>query len=150
MQDYQILADLFGRYHEKSAGNPDEMACKPCKENWREFSIRREGESKMSLDAIEKVTEIEQQMRELRANADAQVQKVKADAERDGQARLVQARAAAAEEGKALMKAAESRAAQKAEEIQRNAEKEADTLRKTAEQRLEEAAEFIVGRVVNQ
>ena len=58
----------------------------------------------MSLDAIEKVTEIEQQMRELRANADAQVQKVKADAERDGQARLVQARAAAAEEGKALMK----------------------------------------------
>ena len=101
MQDYQILADLFGRYHEKSAGNPDEMACKPCKENWREFSIRREGESKMSLDAIEKVTEIEQQMRELRANADAQVQKVKADAERDGQARLVQARAAAAEEGKA-------------------------------------------------
>ena len=101
MQDYQILADLFGRYHEKSAGNPDEMACKPCKENWREFSIRREGESKMSLDAIEKVTEIEQQMRELRANADAQVQKVKADAERDGQARFVQARAAAAEEGKA-------------------------------------------------
>ena len=143
MQDYQILADLFGRYHEKSAGNPDEMACKPCKENWREFSIRREGESKMSLDAIEKVTEIEQQMRELRANADAQVQKVKAEA------RLVQARAAAAEEGKALMKAAESRAAQKAEEIQRNAEKEADTLRKTAEQRLEEAAEFIVGRVVS-
>ena len=59
MQDYQILADLFGRYHEKSAGNPDEMACKPCKENWREFSIRREGESKMSLDAIEKVTEID-------------------------------------------------------------------------------------------
>ena len=52
-------------------------------------------------------------------------------------------------EGKALMKAAESRAAQKAEEIQRNAEKEADTLRKTAEQRLEEAAEFIVGRVVS-
>ena len=148
MQDYQILADLFGRYHEKSAGNPDEMACKPCKENWREFSIRREGESKMSLDAIEKVTEIEQQMRELRANADAQVQKVKADAERDGQARLVQARAAAAEEGKALMKAAFCRF-QKAEEIQRNAEKEADTLRKTAEQRLEEAAEFIVGRVVS-
>ena len=63
--------------------------------------------------------------------------------------RQVQARAATAEEGKALMKAAESRAAQKAEEIQRNAEKEADTLRKTAEQRLEEAAEFIVGRVVS-
>lgn len=132
MQDYQILADLFGRYHEKSAGNPNEMACKPCKENWREFSIRREGESKMSLDAIEKVTEIEQQMRELRANADAQVQKVKADAERDGQARLVQARAAA---GRRRARRCESGrkpgAAQKAEEIQRNAEKEADTLRKT-------------------
>ena len=46
------------------------------------------------------------------------------------------------------LRQAEERAAKKAEEISRAAGKDADALRKAAEARLEEAAEFIVGRVV--
>lgn len=96
----------------------------------------------MSLDAIEKVTEIEQQMRELRANADAQVQKVKADAERDGQARLVQARAAAAEEGQGADESGRKPRCTKSGGDSAQCRERGRHLAETAEQRLEEAAEF--------
>ena len=103
----------------------------------------------MSLEAIEQVTETERQVRESRAAADARAQQLRADAEREGQELLNSSRAAAAEQGKALLQQAEARAAEKAAEIQRSAEAEAAALRAAAEQHLEEAAEFIVGRVVN-
>ncbi len=103
----------------------------------------------MSLEAIEKVTEVERQVKERRAAADVQAQQMRTDAERTGQARLQQARADAAERGRELLKQAEEQAARQAEEIQRAAETEAAALRDQAEQHLAEAAEFIVGRVVN-
>ena len=71
-----------------------------------------------------------------------------ADAEREGLALLQKARTDAAESGKELLRQAEAKAAERAAEIDRASQAEAAALRETAGQHLEEAAEFIVGRVV--
>ena len=57
-------------------------------------------------------------------------------------------RAGAAEDGKKLLRQAEEKAAGRAAEIGRAAEAESAALREAAGKHLEEAAEFIVGRVV--
>ena len=88
----------------------------------------------MSLEVIEKVTQVEDEARERKAAADAEAKKIIADAEREGLALLQRVRAEAADSGGALLKQAEA---------------EADALRKKAGTHMEEAAEFIVGRVVN-
>ena len=100
----------------------------------------------MSLEAIEKVTQVETENRERKAAAEGEAQRLVADAEREGLALLQQARTDAAESGKELLRQAEARSAERAAEIDRAAQ--AAALRETAGQHLEEAAEFIVGRVV--
>ena len=85
----------------------------------------------MSLEAIEKVTQVEAENKARKAAAEAEAQRIVADAEREGLALLQKARTDAAESGKELLRQAEAAA-----------------LRETAGQHLEEAAEFIVGRVV--
>lgn len=102
----------------------------------------------MSLEAIEKVTQVEQENQERKAAAEAEARQIVANAEREGLALLQQTRAAAAEEGKALLRQAEERAAQRSAEIAQAAEAEGGALREAAGRHLEEAAEFIVGRVV--
>lgn len=102
----------------------------------------------MSMEAIRKVTEVEEKSRADKAEAEARVKKALSDAEREGEAQLQKARAAAAEQGKAMLKEAEERAAVKAAEIAAEAEKESDKLRAAAKRRLDEAADYIVGRVV--
>ena len=102
----------------------------------------------MSLEAIEKVAEVENRNRERRVAAEAEAKQIVADAERSGLALLKQVRADAAERRKALMRQAEEAAAARSAEIGRTAEAEGEALRQTAEKHLEEAAEFIVGRVV--
>ena len=98
----------------------------------------------MSLEAIEKVTLLEQQSQERKAAAEAV-----ADAEREGLALLQQVRAEAAANGRKLLRKAEEKAAVKAAEISRTAEAESSSLREAAGRNLEAAAEYIVGRVVN-
>ncbi|MCI8480498.1 MAG: hypothetical protein HFG08_06440 [Oscillibacter sp.] len=102
----------------------------------------------MSLEAIEKVTQVEVQNRERRAAAEAEAKKLVADAEKSGLALLQRTRDGAAESGRELLQQAEAKAAERAAEIDRTAEAEAAKLRETAEKHLAEAAEFIVGRVV--
>ena len=102
----------------------------------------------MSLEAIEKVTELETQMRERKAAAESEARQIAADAERDGIALLEKTRADAADRGRKLLKQAEERAAQQADEIRNAAQAESAALRESAGKNLEEAAEFIVGRVV--
>lgn len=102
----------------------------------------------MSLEAIEKVTQVERETQERRAAAEAEARQIVSDAERDGLALLQRTRADVAEEGKNLLRQAEEKAAARAAETGRAAEAAAADLRKTAERHLEEAAEFIVGRVV--
>ena len=92
----------------------------------------------MSLEAIEKVAQVERETQERRAAAEAEARQILSGAERDGLALLQQTRSAAAEEGKNLLRQAEEKAAAAA----------AADLQKKAKSHLEEAAEFIVGRVV--
>ena len=51
----------------------------------------------MSLEAIEKVTQVENEVRERRAAAEAEAKQLVADAEKEGQALLQRTRAAGAE-----------------------------------------------------
>lgn len=102
----------------------------------------------MSLEAIEKVTQVEDQSRERLAAAEAEAKQLVADAERAGQALLQKTRADGLEQGKLLLRQAEEKAAARARETAQAAEAEAEALRKAAGKRLEEAADFIVGRVV--
>ena len=103
----------------------------------------------MSLEAIERVTQVEQNSQERKTAAEAEARQIVADAERQGLALLQQTRAAAAENGRKLLRKAEERAAEKAAEIDRTPEAESAALQKAAGKHLDEAAEFIVGRVVN-
>lgn len=104
----------------------------------------------MSLEAIEKISQVEQENRERRVAADAQAKQMVADAQRDGQALIQKTRTDAAEQGKELLRQAEKRAEERSAQISAAATAEGDALRTAAAQHLEEAAEFIVGRVVNQ
>ncbi len=100
------------------------------------------------MEAIRKVTEIEEKGRAEKAEAEARVKKALADAEREGEALLRKARGDAAERNKTLLRQAEERAASAAAKIAADAEKESNQLRAAAKGRLDEAADYIVGRVV--
>ena len=102
----------------------------------------------MSLEVIEKVTQVENESRERRMAAEAEAKQIVADAEKEGQALLQRTRNAGAEAGRELLRQAEERAAEAAAKTAQAAEKDAAALREAAGKRLEAAAEFIVGRVV--
>lgn len=104
----------------------------------------------MSLEAIQKVTEVEKQMLERKAAAEAEAQQIVSDAENSGIRLLQKVRDESAEEGRAFLLEAERRAEGKAAEIQKVVLEESEELRKAAEKNLDEAVEFIIGRVVNQ
>ena len=103
----------------------------------------------MSLEAIQKVTEVEKQMQMLKSAADVEARQSVSDAERKGLLHLQDVRAEAAEQGKLYLKEAEKRAEAKAAEILSTVVAESDALRQKAEKYLDEAAELIVRRVVN-
>ena len=71
----------------------------------------------MSMEAIEKVTQAEIEVRERKAAAEAEAKRMVVDAEREGLALLQQVRADAAENGKAMLREAEEKAAKQAETI---------------------------------
>ena len=102
----------------------------------------------MSMEVIEKVTQVERLNRERKIAAEAEAKLMIANAEKGSLVLLQQVREDAANAGKALLQQAEENAAARAEEIRKSAEAEAAALRAEAEKHLDEAAEFIVGRVV--
>lgn len=102
----------------------------------------------MSLEAIQQVTKIEQESRDRTEAAEAEARQIREDARRDGEALIQEVRAGAAEESKKLMRQAEERARKRADDIFHQAKTDSDALRAQAEGHLEEAAKFIVGRVV--
>lgn len=103
----------------------------------------------MSLEAIQKVSEIEKQMLEKKSTAEMEARTIIDEAEKRGMAMLQNMRSQAVEEGKKLVIRAEENASKRSAEIQCAAEKESDALREIANQHMDEAVEFIVGRVVN-
>jgi len=103
----------------------------------------------MSLEAIQKVTEIEKLMQERKIAADTEARQIISDAEKAGALKLQKVREDAAAQGRTYLQEAEKQAEAKAAEIQSIVAAESDVLRQTAEKHLDEAVEFIVGRVVN-
>ncbi len=102
----------------------------------------------MSLEAITRIRVVEDSMDRAKAEARAQVQKLVADAERDGRALLQRSREAAAQEAAETMRRAEADAAKRREEILRQAAKDCETLKAGAGARMDKAAQAILGRVV--
>jgi len=104
----------------------------------------------MSMEAIERITQVEKDCQERKAAAEAEAKKRIADAKQQGAALLQQIRNVAAEEGKRMLQAAETQAEGRTAQIQKEAEENAQALREAAAGQLETAAELIVGRVVKQ
>lgn len=102
----------------------------------------------MTMEAIQKIVELEQRGRAEKADAENRVKQALAEAEQEGHALLLRTRREAAENGKELLRQAEERAARAAEEIAKRAQAESEALCASAKGRLDEAAEMIVGRVV--
>lgn len=102
----------------------------------------------MSLEAIERITKAEEEMRGKMAAAEGEGRKLRADADAAGEALLEAVRKECAAAEKSLLEQAEQRAALRSAEITRAAEADAEKLRQTAEANLPKAVEFIIERVV--
>ena len=103
----------------------------------------------MSLEAIEKIRGVEDQMDQARAQARAQAQKVLDDAEHAGQEALEQGRQTSAKKTAEAMRAAEERGAQRRAEILAEAEEDCRALKQLAQTNLAQAVQMIVERVVD-
>lgn len=103
----------------------------------------------MSLEALQKVTAAEQAAQAKKAEAAVAAKKLVSDAQRAGEALLEQARQEAEEGNKALLRQAEQRAQREAQRLLEDAKAQAGAMSKTAEGRLDAAADLIVRRVVN-
>lgn len=103
----------------------------------------------MSFQDIQKVTETEQSVRAKKAEAQAEAKQIIAAAQRSGAAVVEETRAKAEAEVKTLMAQAEELAARQSKETMAANDAACQAMRTQAEQRLEQAADLIVRRVVN-
>ena len=103
----------------------------------------------MSLEAIEKIRGVEEEMDQARAQARAQAQKILADAERAGQDLLEQGRRASAEKSAGAVRAAQERGQQRRQEILAEAEEDCRALEQLAQANMSQAVQMIVERVVD-
>ena len=102
----------------------------------------------MSLEAVQRVTEAEQDARRRRAVGAEQAKRISADAERQGRERLAQARREAEARAKEMAAQAEKDAQTDIEAVEAEARRTCEGLRQAAEGRLEEAAALIIEKVV--
>lgn len=103
----------------------------------------------MALEAIKKVAEAEQVSSQHKVEAAQNAKKLIADAERAGLELLAGVRREGEVKAKEFMAEAEQKAAANAKGVAAEMEKTCNTLRQSAEGRLEAAAALIVRRVVN-
>ena len=103
----------------------------------------------MSLEAIQKVAEVEKLMQARKSAAEVEARQLVSNAEQEALVHLQKVRAEAAEQGKRYLQEAEKKAKARAADIQSAVLVESDVLRQEAEKHLDEAAELIVRRVVN-
>lgn len=94
------------------------------------------------------VTDSEAQAREVKAQAQAQAKALTEQAQRSGEAALAQARREAQDKVKELLAQAEVQGAEQTQATMKKYERECDTLKAAAGERLAQAVERIVGKVV--
>lgn len=109
--------------------------------------VKERGES-MSLEAITKIRQVEEGMEREKSDARAQVQKLTADAEREGRELLRAGAEKARAENAAAMERAQERAAKRREEILAKAAGDCAALRAEAGRRMDKAVKAILERVV--
>jgi V/A-type H+-transporting ATPase subunit G/H len=101
------------------------------------------------LDALTTISEAEETARKDKAAAIQEARKMVADAEKAAQAALEDARRQGEEEAAAMMKKAEELASKETEALARTTENKKAVARAGVEKRLDQAADYIVGRIVN-
>lgn len=101
----------------------------------------------MSLEAIQKVTQAEQAVREDKARAADEAKRIVAEAERAGRQLVADARSQAEEQVKTMLAEAEARAGEKSAQTLADNAAQCEALKQTARSRLDQAAGLIVGRV---
>lgn len=104
----------------------------------------------MSLEAIQKVTETEQDSRTRKAEAAAEAKRIVAEADRMGRQAVVEARAAAEEQVKAMLAGAETCAGERTEAARAENAKACAALKERARPQLDQAADLIVEKVGKQ
>ena len=102
----------------------------------------------LSLEVIRQITEAEKSWEQRKAEAVQAAKRSAAEAEKAGQAMLEQARSDAEAKVKAALADAEAQAAEEAQAVQDETVRSCNALKAAAEQRLEQAAQLIVRRVV--
>ena len=103
----------------------------------------------MSLEAIKQVTQTEQDCAQRKLDAAQAAKRTVADAEKAGQAALDARRGEAQAKVKAMLAEAEAKAGVQADAVRADTAKACAALKQSAQQKLEQAAELIVRRVVN-
>ncbi len=103
----------------------------------------------MSLEAMKRVTETEQQGQQRRAEAAAAAKRTVSEADRAGAAALEEARSRAEAQVQGFMREAEEKASKHTAQVTAETQKACDALRRAAEGRMDQAAALIVRRVVN-
>ena len=102
----------------------------------------------MSLEAIKQITEMEATCEQRKTDAVQQARRTVAEAEKAGQAALESRRAQAEAQVKTILADAEADAAVKAKAVQDETIHSCNELKAAAQQHLGEAAQLIVRRVV--
>lgn len=103
----------------------------------------------MSFQDIQKVTETEESLRRKKAEAQAEAKQIIAAAQRSGNAVTEEARAKAEAQVRSLLAEAEVLAQQQSQATLAANDAACQAMRARAEERLEQAADLIVRRVVN-
>ena len=102
----------------------------------------------MAVEAIQKVTQIEQEAKRRKEAASAEGKQKILVTQRAAQRLLEEARANAETEVRQMMAQAEEQAAQSASQVLEQARQESEAMKQTARKRLDLAAELIVEKVV--
>lgn len=101
----------------------------------------------MSFDAIQKVTEAEQNSRTRKAEAAVEAKRIVAEADRMGRQAVAEARARAEAEVKNMMAEAEARAGKSSEQTLAENARACAAVKESARPNLERAADLIVEKV---
>jgi len=102
----------------------------------------------MSLDAIRNISDAEEAVERTKAEAISQAKKALSDAEKAGEKLVADAIARGESESVQLIKNVEKQAAVKAAEVASNTENKKAAMMAHAESRMDEAAAFIIERIV--
>lgn len=103
----------------------------------------------MSLEAITTITEVEEKVKQMKADASAGAKRAIAEAQANGEEAIASAVKKAEAEIAELMRKAEEKARADASGLAENNENKKAAMRARADARLDKAAELIVERIVN-